>query len=98
MGLSFHNETSESSVAGSLRFAADDSNSTMGMGGISQDENLCLGPDSPNPPPSPEEVSISEERRDDEMGRKRPYPESMVDRPMESKDRPLHRQQDLPGI
>jgi hypothetical protein len=55
MGLSFHNETSESSVVGSLRFAADDSNSTMGAGGD-------------NPNSTPEEISISEERRDDEIG------------------------------
>jgi len=69
MGLSFHDEPSLVETVGSLQFAADSLDTTSGVGSImiSEDEILDIGLDDPNA--IPEIVNISQERRDDGIGR-----------------------------
>jgi len=67
LGLSFHDKESLVEAVGSLRFAADHSNSIAGTESIDHDGSLRIGHDDPNP--LPETVNVNGERRDDESGR-----------------------------
>jgi hypothetical protein len=66
MGLSFHDETSLVETVGSLQFAVDHSNPILGMGSLSEDENLGIEPD--NLSANLEMGNISQERRDNDEG------------------------------
>jgi len=66
MGLSFQDEPSLVETVGSLRFAADHPNPIVGMGSLSEDENLGIEPDDLNA--NLEVVNISQERRDNDDG------------------------------
>ncbi len=66
MGLSFHDEPSLVEAVSSLQFAADHPNPMVGMGSLSDDENLGIEPDDLNT--NLEMVNISQERREDEDG------------------------------
>jgi hypothetical protein len=66
MGLSFHDESSLEETVSSLQFAADDPNPIVGMGSLSEDENLGIEPDDLDA--NLEMVNISQERRDNDDG------------------------------
>ena len=66
MRLSFQDEPSLVEAVGSLQFAADHPNPNVGMGSLSEDENLGIELDDLNA--NLEMVNISQERRDNDDG------------------------------